>query len=92
MFDVVSQVLLAVIRTIFQSTINIFLYSLLSRIFTRWLGLNSLISFICSNYCISKILGFIQYIRLTIRLKRKQSEEKILFDELSWISAKLVFE
>ena len=90
MFDVLSQVLFALIRTSLQATLNIFLYSLISRIFIRWLGLNTMISFLCSNYCISKILFFIQHLRLSIRLKKKKSEERIFLDQLSWSSARLV--
>jgi len=90
MFDVLSQVLLAVIRTIFRSAVNILLYSFLSRIFIKWLGFNAFISFICSNYCISKILGFIQQYRLAIRMKKKKPDEKIFLNELSWISSRLV--
>ena len=80
------QVIFAAIRTVSRSALNIMLYSMLSRIFNTWFGFNTLITFFCSAYCLSKIVNYFQRIWLQTRLKNKKSDEKILMEDLSWES------
>lgn len=82
----ILQVAFAAIRTVSRSAVNIMLYSLLSRIFNTWLGFNSLISFFCSAYCLSKIVGYVKRLWLTARLNNKKPDEKIVIDTLTWQS------
>ena len=79
------QVSLTAIRTISRSAFNIMLYSVLSSIF-KWFGFNSFISFVCSVYCLSKIVDYLQRIWLNARLKNKKSNERFVITELIWAS------
>ncbi|CAF0792449.1 unnamed protein product [Adineta ricciae] len=83
------QVLFAAIRTVSRSAVNIMLYSILSRIFNQWFGFNTLITFFCSAYCLSKIVGYFQRMWLQARLKNKKPDEKILMEDLSWESDRM---
>ena len=80
------QVLFAAMRTVSRSAVNIMLYSLLSRIFNQWFGFNSLISFVCSAFCLSKIVSYFKRLWLNARLKNKKPNERIVLSELTWQS------
>jgi hypothetical protein len=80
------QVLFAAIRTVSRSALNIMLYSMLSRIFNKWFGFNTVISFFCSAYCLSKIVGYFQRLWQNARLTNKKPDEKIVINELTWES------
>ncbi|CAF0754350.1 unnamed protein product [Adineta steineri] len=79
------QVLFAAIRTVSRSALNIMLYSFLSRIF-KLFGFNTLITFFCSAYCLSKVTNSFQRLWLNARLNNKKPEEKITLNELTWES------
>ncbi len=81
-----AQVLFAAIKTILRSALNMMLYYLLSRIFNKLFGFHILVSFFCSMYCISKIVGYFKRLWLMNRIKNKKQDEKILFNELSFQS------
>ncbi|UJR23603.1 hypothetical protein I4U23_026592 [Adineta vaga] len=83
----IFQVLFAAIRTVSRSALNITLYSMLSRVFNTWFGFNTLITFFCSAFCLSKITGYFQRLWLNARLKNKKPDEKILNEDLTWESA-----
>jgi hypothetical protein len=78
------QVLFVAIRTISRSALNIMLYSVLSRIFNKWFGFNTLITFFCSAYCLTKIVDYLKRFWLKARLHKKKPDEKIVLSELSW--------
>ncbi|CAF3390858.1 unnamed protein product [Rotaria sp. Silwood1] len=80
------QVLFAAIRTISLSAVNLTLYSVLLHIFNYWLGFNGVISFICSAFCLSKTVRYLQRIWLNARLANKKLDEKIFLDQLTWQS------
>ena len=82
----IIQVLFAAIRTVSRSALNIMLYSVLSRIFNKWFGFNTFISFFCSAYCLSKIVGYFKRLWLNARLNNKKPDDKIVISELSWKS------
>ncbi|CAF0968452.1 unnamed protein product [Rotaria sordida] len=80
------QVLFAAIRTVLSSALRLVLYSIISRIFNDWLGLNSLISFFCSAFCLSKTIRYFQRAWFNARITNKKPEEKIILEELTWQS------
>ena len=89
------QVIFAAICTVSRSALHIMLYSMLSRIFNKWLGFNTLISFISAAYCSSKIFGYFGRMWLTARLNNKKPDERVTIDTLTWqtpttITSKLV--
>ena len=80
------QVTFAAVRTVSRSAVNIMLYSLLSRVFNQWFGFNSIISFFCSAYCLSKIVAYFKRLWLNARLRNKKPDEKLVPSELTWHS------
>ncbi|CAF4624075.1 unnamed protein product [Rotaria sp. Silwood2] len=80
------QVLFAAMRTVSLSALNLVLYSILSRIFSNWLGFNSLISFFCSAYCLSKTVHYLKRVWVNARITNKKPDEKIFLDALTWQS------
>lgn len=81
-----AYVLFTAIRTVLRSAINIMMYSYISSVFNKWIGLNSFLSFICSAYSISKITKFVNTQFLNARLRNKKPEEKIYLDKMTWNS------
>jgi hypothetical protein len=86
MFIALVQVLFATIRTVTRSAVNITLFSLLSRIFNTWLGFNTIVSFFCSAYCLSKIVAYFRRLWWTARLNNKKADERLVADELTWLT------
>ncbi len=80
------QVLFVAICTVSRSALNLTLYSVFTRIFNRWLGLNGFISFFASLYCLSKIVAFFKRSWFNARIKNKKPDEKIVVNELTFES------
>ncbi|CAF0774521.1 unnamed protein product [Didymodactylos carnosus] len=78
------QAIFAASHTLLRAIFNIALYSVLSRIFLNWFGFNTLLAFVCTAWCITKITTYVRRFWLTTRLQNKKPIEKIIVNELVW--------
>ena len=67
--------------------LNIVACFLLSRLLKEWFGLHEIISLFGANYCISTMTGYILRQQLRDRLKKKEPNERIYLDRLSFQSS-----
>ena len=87
MLEVVLPVILATTQTSIVIGIHIVLYTWISRIFLIWFDFHAVIGFFCSQYCVSKIIQTIFYLKMKIQLRLRKSDDIIAIDDLSAVSA-----
>lgn len=87
MWQILLQISIALFHVIVKSTLNIIACILLSRLLKDWFDLHTVVSFMIANYCISKIIEYIQRHLLRDRLSKKEADEIVYLDQLSFHSS-----
>ena len=87
MWQILLQISIALFHVVLKSLLNIIACILLSRLLKEWFNLHALLSFMIANYCISKIIQYIQRHLLRDRLTKKEPDEIVYLDQLSFHSS-----
>lgn len=87
MWQILLQLSITLFHVVLKSLLNITACILLSRLLREWFDLHALLSFMIANYCISKIIQYIQQHLLRDRLTKKEPDEIVYLDQLSFHSS-----